>query len=106
MDEFFKMLQQEIDDLALIGDKIEKEENYMGELKACLPTINKRVQEIFSLAENPQTTLEINRDFVLQVLNDLIYGIEQEDAVFLLDVLRYGLLEIYYFVGSELQGEG
>jgi hypothetical protein len=106
MDEFLSTLQQEINHLDQIGNKIEKEENYMGELKACLPTINQRIQAIFALAADPQTELDISQEFVLQVLNDFLYGIEQEDMVFLLDVLRYGLLEIYYFVGTELQGEG
>jgi hypothetical protein len=104
IEEFLKSMQDEIDQLEQIGNKIEKEENYMGELKACLPDINQRIQAIFALMEVPQISLDLNPEFVLQVLNDLIYGIEQDDQVFLLDVLRYGLLEIYYFVGSEITG--
>jgi hypothetical protein len=97
-------MQGEIDHLDRIGNKIENEEIYMGELKACLPEINQRIQAIFALTEDSEVSLGINKEFVLQVLSDLVYGIEQEDQVFLLDVLRYGLLEIYYFVGTEITG--
>jgi hypothetical protein len=97
-------MQSEINHLDQIGNKIENKENYMGELKACLPEINQRIQAIFALTEDSGVSLGINKEFVLQVLSDLVYGIEQEDQVFLLDVLRYGLLEIYYFVGTEITG--
>jgi hypothetical protein len=104
MDEFLVELQKEMHDIEQIGIKIEKSENYMGELRAYLPAVNQRVQAIFALSDDPETGFKINREFVLQVLGDLIYGIENDDKVFLLDVLRYGLLEIYYFVSAELQG--
>lgn len=105
MDAFLSELQQNIETVDKLGNLIENGECYMDELKADLPIINQMVQKIFGLMTDPQIQLEISREFVLQVLNDIIYGVEQDDPVFLLDVLRYGLLEIYYFVGAELQGE-
>jgi len=104
MNEFISVLQQHIDTVELIGNKIENGEAYMADMKAYLPDLNQMITTIFELVQNPQIQLSINPQFVLQVLNDIIYGIETEDSVFLLDVLRYGLLEVYYYTGTELQG--
>lgn len=103
-DEFFNMLQQQIDQVTQIGDRIEHGESYMEDLRGYLPELNRAVTMILQLACDPNVPLEIDQGFVLQVLNDIMSGMEQEDGVLLLDVLRYGLLEIYDYVGSELQG--
>lgn len=103
MEDFLKLLQQHIDVIEHIGNKIEKHEAYMEELKEYLPTMNQMITTIFNLVQSPEIPLSINQEFVLQVLKDIVDGMEREDSVFLLDVLRYGLLEIYYYVGSELQ---
>lgn len=103
MDEFLNVLQQHIDVVGEITDKMENGENYFDELQGYLPPLNQMITEIFELINNPQIRLDVNRDFILQVLNDIAYGMEQEDRVFLLDVLRYGLLEIYYYIGTELR---
>lgn len=103
MDEFLSILQQHIDVVGKIADQMENGENYFNELQGYLSPLNQMITEIFELMNNPQIQLEVNRDFILQVLNDIAYGMEQEDRVFLLDVLRYGLLEIYYYIGTELR---
>lgn len=41
----------------------------------------------------------------MQVLHDLIDGIERQDDVILLDTLQYGWLEILNYVNDKLQGE-
>lgn len=105
MKEFLEALQQHIGLVEKIGDKIEQKEAYMEDIREYLPYLNQMITAIFDLMQNPQNPLEIDRGFVLQVLNDVVYGIENEDSVFLLDVLRYGLLEIYYYIGTELQSE-
>jgi len=104
MKEFMELLQQHIVCVEGIGDKIEAGDAYLDELRAYLPEMNQMITNIFGLIQHPEIQLQMNQEFLLQVLNDIIYGIEQEDAVFLLDVLRYGLLEVYYYTGTELQG--
>lgn len=105
MDEFLNVLQQHIQVVEEIGTKIEQREAYMDRLRAYVPLLNEMMTTIFELMQIPEIQLELSQEFVLQVLNDIIYGIENEDSVFLLDVLRYGLLEIYYYIGTELQSE-
>lgn len=105
MNDFLNLLQQHINAVEIIGNKIENGEVYMEDMRGYLPSLNQMITTIFELVQNPQVPLSLNPEFVLQVLNDIIYGIENEDSVFLLDVLRYGLLEIYYYIGTELQGE-
>ena len=79
---------------------------YLEELNGSLPALNKIINGLFELLQTPEFGLEISTDFILQVLNDILYGIENEDAVFLLDVLRYGLLSVFYYIISELQSGG
>lgn len=103
MEEFMEQLQQHIDAVEKIGDKIETGENYIEEIKCYLPSLNQIITEIFQMTG---VLPELNQEFVVQVLNDILYGIEYRDSVYLLDVLRYGLLEIYNYIKTELQSEG
>lgn len=105
MNEFLDGLRQHIEVVEELGDKIEHGEAYMEDMRNYLPSLNQMITTIFDLQQAPEISVEINQEFVFQVLNDIIYGIENEDSVFLLDVLRYGLLEIYYYIGTELQSE-
>lgn len=105
MDGLIETLQQHIEIVDEISNKIEFGENYLEQIKSYLPSLNEMMKIIFELKQNSQIGLQIDWEFVMQVLTDIVYGIEQEDTVFLLDVLRYGLLEIYYYVGAEVQGE-
>ena len=105
MDELGGMLRGHIETVRQICARIEKGENYLDELKEYLPALNQMVLKIFEWIEEPEIQLDVNQNFILQLLNDIVYGIEQEDSVFLLDVLRYGLLELYDYIGAELQGE-
>ena len=104
MDEFQTLLQSQIETAEQIGNKIENGEEYMEEIRSYLPSLEQTMTSIFQLAQ--ESVLEINTEFVLQVLNDILYGIEHRDSVFLLDTLRYGLLEVYSYVGVELQNGG
>lgn len=104
--EFLEKLQQHIGIVEKIGDNIENRGNYMEDIRQYLPYLNQIITEILQMRQNPEILLEIDQVFVIQVLNDILYGIENRDAVFLLDVLRYGLLEIYYYIEKELQSEG
>lgn len=104
MNEFLNLLQSQIDTAEEIGNKIENGEAYMEDIRKYLPSLNQMITEVFRMMQDPVLVLDINPEFVTQVLNDVLYGIEHQDSVFLLDVLRYGLLEIYYYIGTELQG--
>ncbi len=103
MNEFIILLQQHLESAEKIGNKIENGEEYMEEIRQYLPSLNQLVTEIFRMAQDPENGLEIDTEFVLQVLNDILYGIEHRDSVYLLDVLRYGLLEIYDYLAEEIQ---
>lgn len=105
MDEFLQVLQQQIEKVEEIANKIENGEQYQNDLQGYLPSLNQLITIIFEMIADPQIQLDVNQEFIVQVLNDIMYGMEHEDNVFLLDVLRYGLLEIYYYIGMEVQGE-
>lgn len=104
MDEFLQILVQHIETVEGISNKIESGEAYMQDMKAYMPSLQSMIKTIFDLKQISELNLSINTGFVVQVLNDIVYGIENEDTVFLLDTLRYGLLEVYYYIGNELQG--
>lgn len=105
MEEFLKQLQGHAGAVEEIGNRIECGEHYMEEVRNYLPSLNQMVTEIFQMKQEPGVLPELNSEFVIQVLNDILYGMEHEDAVFLLDVLRYGLMEIYHYIETELQSE-
>ena len=101
MEKFLIELKNQKEKIEVIADKIESEECYMEEMKEYLPQLNQSITALFEMIQDP--TLQINQNFVLQVWNDILYGIEHEDSVFLEDVLRYGLIEIYDYIGAEMQ---
>lgn len=105
MEGFLKQLQEHTGVVEEIGNRIECGEKYMEEVKNYLPLLNQIVMEIFQMKQGSGILTELNMEFVVQVLNDILYGMEHEDAVFLLDVLRYGLMEIYHYIETELQSE-
>ena len=99
-------LKESIRKIKNICTLIEDEKEYIYELKANISKIQENICLILSYAQEGQHAFEINEEFVLQVLKDIVYGIEHQDAVFLLDALRYGLLQIYYYAAGELKSEG
>lgn len=103
MDNFLDLLNQHIELVDTIGNKIEAGDPYMDDMRAYVPSLSQMITTIGQLAE--EGALQLSQEFVAQVLNDILYGMEQEDSVFLLDVLRYGLLEIYDYLRAELQKE-
>lgn len=104
MNEWIRELQGQKDQITQICDKIENGQAYMAELRSFLPEMNQMITGILNLAGDPNVALDLNTEFVIQVLKDIIYGIENEDSVFLLDVLRYGLQEIYEYIETEVGG--
>lgn len=104
MENLLMELEQHRMMLEEITDKIENREPYMEQMKEYLSSLNAMTTAILKLVENPEVSLDLNLQFYMQVLNDIVYGVENEDSVFLLDVLRYGLAEIYIYIETELQG--
>lgn len=98
-------LQAQIDKVDTICQLIEDEKEYLGELTGYLTEVNQVINFMLECAKDPEIPFIINEKLLLQVLKDILYGIEQQDTVFLLDVLRYGLLEIYRYGKEELQSE-
>lgn len=98
-------LQSQIDKVEGICRLIEDEKEYLGDLTKYFPELNQTSGFILECVKNAKFPLMINEEFLLQVLKDILYGIEQQDTVFLLDVLRYGLLEIYRYMEKKLQSE-
>ena len=70
MDKFLIELKTQKRQVENISDKIEAGQPYMDELKKYLPCLNQLVALIFEMIQNVE--LELNQDFVLQVLNDII----------------------------------
>ena len=102
MKTFTERLEEDKDQVLRIIDQIENKEPYMEDMRGYLTSLNEMTKEIIRLTDDPQIALDLNKQFYLQVLNDIMYGIENEDSVFLLDVLQYGLLEIYNYIETEL----
>lgn len=96
-------LQSHIEQVEQICCMIEETKEYNEELMKYLPLLNQMIQMILTYAQDGQSTFDINEQFVLQVLKDIVDGIERKDSVFLLDVLRYGLIEIYCYCIECLQ---
>lgn len=107
MKNFLDELQNQREMAEELATKVECGEAYMEEMNVFLSTLNEMIAELFELMQDPVNPIELSRDFVLQVLNDIIYGVEKKDSVCLADVLRYGLIEIFDYVAAEMQrGEG
>lgn len=98
-------LQTHIVKLNVICSMIEDEKDYTEELKKYLPELNQMINYFLTCAQDLSNTFTINEQFVVQVLQDILYGMEHQDSVILLDALRYGLLEIYNYGRDELQSE-
>ena len=103
MDDFMEQLQRNITEVEQIADRIEAGEEYREDIKTYLPELNAMVSAVFAISRGEAPLVPLDQGFATQVLQDVLYGLEQSDSVFLLDALRYGLLEIYYYVGEELQ---
>lgn len=95
-------LQLQIDKLEKICRLIEDGEEYGKELAGYLPLLNQSIVQFMSHIPTSGSYLEKN-GLMVQILKDILYGMEQKDDVFLLDVLRYGLLEVFYDINCGRQ---
>ena len=104
MNDFLNELDWNKDKLMEVIGQLENKEEYMKPLKEYLPSLNQITKNIFELVNDPNVLLELNTQFYMQVLNDIVNGMENQDTVILLDTLKYGLLEIYLYIENELRG--
>lgn len=81
-----------------ICSAIDSGENYYDKMVNYFPEMKQMISKIL---ENNL----INEQFVLQVLNDIVYGMEKQDEVILRDTLRYGLQELYQYFYEICQKE-
>lgn len=79
-----EVLKKAIENLDIVCEKIKTKENYMQEMPKCVEAVNGAVMML--LAEENS-----NQKYILQLLEDMMYGMTQQDEVFLLDVLCFGL---------------
>lgn len=73
-----------------------KNENVIEKAKEIIPTIQKYCEgflqgNFFGISEEEYQNLQV---FVIDVLKDYVAAIEQEDAVWIIDTLDYGLREL------------
>lgn len=95
-------LKSHIEKLELLCTEMENEDEYIDEITNYLSVINGDIEWILECAQSGNNSFTINEQFVFQVLKDIIYGIENRDCVYLLDAVRYGLLQIYYYTDEEM----
>lgn len=77
------VLQQAISEVLNICEKIKGKQSYYQDMPGCVAAVQNA--SILLLQDK-------NREGkVLQLLEDMMYGMTQKDDVFLLDVLRFGL---------------
>lgn len=98
-------LQLQIEKLDQICVLIENEEAYAAVLNGYLPELNQTIHYILDCSQDATKPFTINEQFVVQVLEDILYGMEHQDSVILLDAIRYGLMEIYSYGRDGLQSE-
>lgn len=98
-------LQENICALKKIIEKMETNQYNAGDLRQYLPMMNNIIVQILELSQNPDSSFMVNENYIYQVLKDVLYGMEHEDEVFLLDVLKYGLLVIFEYIDDELTVE-
>ena len=95
-------LQRHIEKVIDICRLIDNGEEYRGMLTGYLPELNQIINNILAYAKDPGRSFTISEVFVVHVLEDIVYGIEHKDIVILSDVLKHGLMEIYYYTLSEM----
>jgi len=84
MSEKQQVLEKAIESLDEVCKKIIEKNSYLEQMPFCISTVNEAVTMLMK-------EKKINQEYLLQLLEDMMYGMSQQDEVFLLDVLRFGL---------------
>ena len=88
MGEQEQFYENAVNQITSVCDAMLKRENYMEKMPECITAINQAVVPRMQEAGNQAS-------YILQVLEDMMYGMSQQDEVFLLDVLRFGMLPLF-----------
>lgn len=88
MGEREQLYENAVNQIASVCDAMLKRDNYMEKMPECIIAINQAVVPRMEEAED-----EVS--YILQVLEDMMYGMSQQDEVFLLDALRFGVLPLF-----------
>lgn len=88
MGEQEQLYENAVNQITSVCDAMLKRENYMEKMPECITAINQAVVPRMQEAGNQAS-------YILQVLEDMMYGMSQQDEVFLLDVLRFGMLPLF-----------
>ena len=78
-----EILEQAVLAVDSICGKILRNEEYLSQMPVCVAAINQAVMLLLN-EEN-------GAEYILGILEDIMYGMTQQDEVFLLDVLRFGI---------------
>ena len=78
-----KILLDAVDAINGICDKIIKKENYKEDMPVCVKAVQDACITILH-----QDSVDAD---IIPLLEDFMYGMTQQDEVFLLDVLRFGI---------------
>lgn len=81
------MNEKAISEIEAVCDAIINKKSYMNKLTECVNAINSAIIPI--IEENEEGASKI-----IQVLEDMMYGMTQKDEVFLLDTLRFGVIPL------------
>lgn len=91
-----ELLKEAITVLDDICEKMIQKENYQEKMSDCIQAVNGAVIMIMEEQNS-------NQEYILQLLEDMMYGMSQQDEVFLLDVLRFGLKAGFEEVYQQLE---
>lgn len=80
-----QVLREAAEKIECVCEKIIRKEAYKAVMPECIQAVQNAC--ILVLEEHPKDTE------VLHLLEDIMYGMTQQDEVFLLDVLRFGMCE-------------
>ena len=90
MGEQEQLYENAVNQITSVCDAMLKRENYLEKMPECITAINQAVVPRMEEADGAD-----GASYILQVLEDMMYGMSQQDEVFLLDVLRFGVLPLF-----------
>ena len=89
------IIKYAISEIDKLCQKIINKENYMIDMPACIQAINQACEIILKYNNHSEE--------IIPILEDVMYGMTQRDEVFLLDVLRYGMMVGIGFVRLQVE---
>ena len=93
--EYISILEELMEKLIELANKIEDKETYYEKLIEIVKEIEYTINLLFQIFSDVELaeTAGFDKIYILQILQDLMSGIENDDRVLLVDVLRFGLYQ-------------